>query len=66
MEAIFLQLFISFGLVFGSLLLFAFSTGQREADHADRLALFPLDDTRPRTNESVTEEKTKESHVDHD
>ncbi|MGZ3420550.1 MAG: cytochrome oxidase [Polyangiales bacterium] len=54
MEAIFLQLFISFGLVFGSLLLFAFSTGQREADHADRLALFPLDD-----------EKKKDSHVDH-
>jgi cbb3-type cytochrome oxidase subunit 3 len=58
MEAIFLQLFISFGLVFGSLLLFAFSTGQREADHADRLALFPLDDSR--------DDHHEDHHVDHD
>lgn len=63
MEAIFLQLFISFGLVFGSLLLFAFSTGQREADHADRLALFPLDDARTR---SPHDEHHEEHNVDHD
>ncbi|MBI2391330.1 MAG: cytochrome oxidase [Deltaproteobacteria bacterium] len=44
MEVIYLQVFVSFGLVVGSLLLFAFSTRQRDVDHVDRLALFPLED----------------------
>lgn len=43
---IYLQVFVSFGLVVGSLLLFAFSTRQRDVDHADRLALFPLEEER--------------------
>ena len=44
MEVIYLQVFVSFGLVVGSLLLFAFSTRQRDMDHTDRLALFPLEE----------------------
>jgi hypothetical protein len=36
--------FVSLVLVGGSLLLFAFTCRQRDFDHADRLALLPLDD----------------------
>jgi hypothetical protein len=35
--------FVSFVLVVGSILLFLFSTRQRDVDHADRLAILPLD-----------------------
>jgi hypothetical protein len=38
-----LQVFVSLLLVVGSLLLFAFTCRQRDFDHADRLALLPLD-----------------------
>ena len=44
MEVIYLQVFVSFGLVVASLLLFAFSARQRDLDHVDRLALFPLEE----------------------
>lgn len=44
MEVLFLQVFVSFVLVFGSVLLFAFSTRQRDAEHADRLSLLPMED----------------------
>lgn len=44
MDVIYLQIFVSLLLVVGSLLMFAFSTRQRDVDHADRLALFPLED----------------------
>ena len=57
MEVIYLQVFVSFGLVVSSLLLFAFSTRQRDMDHADRLALFPMEEeiTRPHSsNPAVT------------
>lgn len=52
MEVIYLQVFVSFGLVVGSLLLFAFSTRQRDMDHTDRLALFPMEEegTRPHSS----------------
>jgi hypothetical protein len=45
-EVVILQVFVSLGLVVGSLLLFAFACKQKDFDHADRLALFPLDDDR--------------------
>ncbi len=42
MEAVTLQVFVSLMLVVGSVLLFAFTCRQRDFDHADRLALLPL------------------------
>lgn len=44
MDVLILQVFVSLGLVLGSVLLFLFTTKQRDFDHADRLALLPLDD----------------------
>jgi len=41
-EVVILQVFVSLILVVGSLLLFAFTWRQRDYDHADRLALLPL------------------------
>ena len=43
MEVLSLQVFVSLMLVGGSLLLFVFTCRQRDFDHADRLALLPLD-----------------------
>lgn len=45
MDILILQVFVSLGLVVGSVLLFLFTTKQRDFDHADRLALLPLDET---------------------
>ena len=42
MEVIALQVFVSLGLVVGSILLFAHACRTRTFDHADRLALLPL------------------------
>jgi hypothetical protein len=42
-EIVILQVFVSLLLVVGSLLLFAFTVRQRDFDHADRLALLPLE-----------------------
>jgi hypothetical protein len=36
--------FVSLVLVVGSLILFGFTCRQRDFEHADRLALLPLDD----------------------
>jgi hypothetical protein len=47
-EVLVLQVFVSLLLVTGSLLLFGFSARQRDHEHADRLALAPLDDDIPR------------------
>lgn len=47
MEVLVLQVFVSLMLVVGSLLLFAKTCRQRDFDHADRLALFPLDEPEP-------------------
>lgn len=44
MEVLALQVFVSLMLVTGAVLMFAFSCRQRDFDHADRLALLPLDD----------------------
>ncbi len=38
-----LQVFVSLGLVVGSVILFAFTCRQRDFEHSDRLALLPLD-----------------------
>ncbi len=47
MEVVILQVFVSLMLVVGSVILFAFTCRQRDFDHADRLALLPLDGTPP-------------------
>ena len=44
MEVVTLQVFVSLMLVVGSVLLFAFTCKQRDFEHADRLALLPLED----------------------
>ncbi len=44
MEVLALQVFVSLMLVSSSVLLFWFSNRQRDFDHADRLALLPIDD----------------------
>ena len=46
MDVLILQVFVSLGLVLGSVLLFLFTTKQRDFDHADRLALLPLDEDK--------------------
>lgn len=44
MEVLVLQVFASLMLAAGSILLFAYSCKQRDLDHADRLALLPIED----------------------
>lgn len=44
MEVLILQVFVSFMLVTGAVLLFARTCRQKDYDHADRLALLPLDE----------------------
>jgi hypothetical protein len=46
MEIVILQVFVSLVLVGGSILLFAFTCRQRDFEHADRLALLPLEDAK--------------------
>jgi cbb3-type cytochrome oxidase maturation protein len=48
-EVLTLQVFVSLMLVGGSLLLFGFTCRQRDFDHADRLALKPLEDDSGKT-----------------
>ncbi len=48
MEIVTLQVFVSLMLVVGSVLLFAFTCRQRDFDHADRLALLPLEKDQKR------------------
>ena len=44
MEVLTLQVFVSLSLVVGSLVLFVYTCRQHDFDHADRLALLPLDE----------------------
>jgi hypothetical protein len=44
-EVVILQVFVSLMLVVGSVILFAFTCRQRDFEHADRLALLPLDES---------------------
>lgn len=48
MDALYLQIFVSLVLVLGSVILFAHSVRQRDNDHADRLALLPMEEDDPR------------------
>ena len=50
MEVLTLQVFVSLILVVGSLVLFLFTCRQRDFDHADRLALLPLEKDTPRND----------------
>jgi len=43
MEILIMQVFVSLILVVGSVLLFLFTARQRDFDHADRLALMPIE-----------------------
>ena len=47
-----MQVFVSLLLVVGSVLLFLFTARQRDFDHADRLALLPIE-----SEEESSEEK---------
>ena len=49
MDVIVMQVFVSLLLVVGGVLLFAFSVRKRTFDHADRLALLPLEDDCQKT-----------------
>lgn len=49
MDVLILQVFVSLGLVLGSVILFLFTTKQRDFDHADRLALLPIEDSDEKT-----------------
>lgn len=44
MEVLTLQVFVSLGLVVSSIVLFRFACKQRDFDHADRLALMPMEE----------------------
>ncbi len=43
MEIVTVQVFVSLVLVLGSLILFGISAKQRDYEHADRLALLPME-----------------------
>lgn len=47
MEVLILQVFVSLVLVLGSILLFAYSTKQRDHQHGGHLALLPLEGDSP-------------------
>ena len=51
MEVLILQVFVSLLLVVGSIVLFVFTCRSRTFDHADRLALLPVEDDSQRKNE---------------
>jgi hypothetical protein len=59
-EVVTLQVFVSLMLVAGSVLLFAFTCRQRDFEHADRLALLPLEESA-RTSTSQTAKDKDES-----
>jgi hypothetical protein len=54
-EVVILQVFVSLVLVIGSVLLFAFTCRQRDFEHADRLALLPLENDRHRSGGGASE-----------
>jgi hypothetical protein len=58
LEVVGFQVFVSLALVVGSVLLFAFTHRQRSLEHADRLALLPLEDERPCGSSSASDLKT--------
>jgi len=68
MDILIMQVFVSLGLVLGSILLFLFTAKQRDFDHADRLALLPITDddsassaSKSTLNPNSTSNTSKES-----
>jgi cbb3-type cytochrome oxidase maturation protein len=65
MEILIMQVFVSLILVGGSVILFLFTVKQRDFDHADRLALMPVDTddeagaAAPTSKHAVTEGSDK-------
>ena len=51
MEILIMQAFVSLLLVGGSVLLFLFTARQRDFEHADRLALLPIDPEEEKSEE---------------
>jgi len=62
-EVLVLQVFVSLMLVTGSILLFWFTCHKRDFDHADRLALLPMesDGVLPTGGEGVAKGDTTEA-----
>ena len=59
MEVLILQVFVSLVLVVSSIVLFAYSARQRDYEHADRLALLPIQEDDARSSSLAP----KETHV---
>ena len=57
MNVIVIQVFVSLMLVVGSIVMFLFSARQRDFEHADRLALAPLDSDSGCANEDLAAPK---------
>ena len=49
MDALILTMFVSLVLAAGGVAMFVWLAGARTFDHADRLALLPIDDETPKT-----------------
>lgn len=64
MSVIVVQVFVSLTLVAGSLVLFLHSVRQRDFEHADRLALAPLDDDSGARQPDAAPERA--AHPDHE
>jgi hypothetical protein len=59
-EVVILQVFVSLMLVVGSVLLFGFTYRQHDLEHADRLALLPLEsETHANTANASTSQKER-------
>jgi hypothetical protein len=58
MEVLILQVFVSLLLVASSIVLWLFTCRQRDFEHADRLALLPMeDDHEPRKEENAPDDR---------
>lgn len=61
MNIIVLLLFISFVLVLGAVLLFAYSGRNHDLDHGDDISLMPLDDESYQGKDEETHERNEDS-----
>jgi cbb3-type cytochrome oxidase maturation protein len=64
MEILILLIFVCVLLVGSAVAFFAWTVGQGTFDHADRLALLPLDDEKPMTPTTEREEDEHENSAD--
>jgi cbb3-type cytochrome oxidase maturation protein len=64
MEILILLIFVCVVLVGSAVAFFAWTVGQGTFDHADRLALLPLDDEKPMTPTTESEEDEYENPAD--